>query len=79
MMTQRKIPGSVKKWKVSGIKYITTVKHQIKIKRLTKDHGGFQQRSPQRLVDIYDHMNSRNDPYMMCLKTIEAEYYSIEN
>ena len=48
-------------------------------KRLTKDHGGFQQQSPQRLVDEYDHTSSRNDRWMMRLKAIEAEYYSIEN
>ena len=40
--------------------------------------GGFQQQSPQRLVDIYEHMNSRNDRWVMRLKAIEAEYYSIE-
>ena len=38
----------------------------------------FQQQSPQRFVDRYEHMNSRNDRLMMRLKTIEAEYYSIE-
>ena len=39
----------------------------------------FQQQSPQRFVDRYEHMNSRNDRLMMRLKTVEAEYYSIEN
>ena len=38
---QQKISGSVKKWKVPGIKSITTVKHQIKKKNGSKDHGGF--------------------------------------
>ena len=42
-------------------------------------HGGFQQQSPQSLTDINEHMNSRNDRWMMRLKAIEAEYYSIEN
>ena len=42
-------------------------------------HGGFQQQSPQRLIDRYEHMNSLNDRLMMRLKPIEAEYYSIGN
>ena len=58
---------------------MTTVKHQTKEKRLTKDHGGFQQQSPQRLVNGYEHMNGQNEQRMMRLKAIEAEYYSIEN
>ena len=62
---QQKIPGSVKKWKVPGIKCITTVKpkNYLKKTRLKKcnDHGGFQQQSPQRLVDEYKHTSSRND------------------
>ena len=39
----------------------------------------FQQRNNQLLVNRYEHMNSRNDRWMMRLKPIEAEYYSIEN
>ena len=39
----------------------------------------FQQQSPQRLINGYGHMNSRNERWMMRLKSIEAEYYSIEN
>ena len=42
-------------------------------------NGGFQQQSPRRLVDINEHMDSRNDRWMMRLKAIEAEYYYIEN
>ena len=42
-------------------------------------HGGFQQQSPQRLVDRNEHTSSRNDRWPMRLKAIEAEYYSIEN
>ena len=42
-------------------------------------HGGFQQQSTQRLIDGYGHMNSQNERWMMQLKAIEAEYYSIEN
>ena len=39
----------------------------------------FQQQSTQRLIDGYGHMNSRNERWMMQLKAIEAEHYSIEN
>ena len=35
--------------------------------------------STQRLGDLYDHMNSRNDRWTMRLKPIQVEYYSIEN
>ena len=42
-------------------------------------HGGFQQQSPQRIVDEYKHTSSRNDLWRMRLKAIEAEYYYIEN
>ena len=38
-------------------------------------HGGFQQQSPQRLVDINEHMDSQNDPRMMRLNSISVEYY----
>ena len=39
----------------------------------------FQQQSPQRFVDEYEHMNSLNDKWMMRLKAIQGEYYYIEN
>ena len=40
----------------------------------------FQTQSPQRLDNNrYEHMNSLNDLWMMRLKAIEAEYYSIKN
>ena len=64
VISQQKIPGSVKKWKVPGIKCITTVKPKIKKKRVWRsanDHGGFQQQSPQRLVDGYKYMSGRNN------------------
>ena len=41
-------------------------------------HGGFSTTQPQRLIDEYKHMNSRNERWMMRLKAIEAEYYSIK-
>ena len=44
-ISQQKIPGSVKKWKVPGTKCITTVKHPIKKKNaLSKDHGELQRK-----------------------------------
>ena len=41
------------------------------------DDDGFQQQSPQRLVDKYKHMSSRNDRWQMRLKLIQEEYYFI--
>ena len=51
------------------------------LKKSDDDNGGFQQQSPQRLLDRYDHMNSRNKRQdLLCLKPIEAKYYySIRN
>ena len=46
-------------------------------KKSDDDDGGLQQQSPQRLIDRYEHMNSRNDRLMMRFKAIEEEYYSI--
>ena len=43
------------------------------------DNGEYQQQSPQRLLDTYDYMNNRNKWQDLCLKPIEAEYYSIGN
>ena len=48
-------------------------------KKSDDDNGGFQQQSPQRLVNRYKHTSSLNDQWPMRLKAIEAEYYSIEN
>ena len=48
-------------------------------KKSETDHGRFQQQSPQQLVARYEHMNSRNDGWMMRLKAIQVEYYSIKN
>ena len=41
------------------------------------DHGEFQQRSPQRLVDEYKHTSSQNDRWRMGLKLIQKKYYFI--
>ena len=37
----------------------------------------FQQQSPQRLVNEYGHMNSRNDRLDLILKPLQREYYFI--
>ena len=58
---------------------MTTVSKKNEEKKSVDDNGGFQQQVPQRFVDGFEHMNSRNDWLMMRLKAIEAEYYSIEN
>ena len=49
------------------------------LRRSENDHGGFQQQSPQRLVDEYKHTSSRNDRWWIWLKLIQEEYYSIGN
>ena len=54
------------------------IKEKVKKKSET-DHGGFQQQSPQRLVDRNEHTSIRNDQWPIQLKAIEAEYYFIEN
>ena len=41
-------------------------------------NGGFQQQSPRRLVDINEHMDSRNDWETMRLNAIAVEYYLIK-
>ena len=38
----------------------------------------FQQQSPQRLVNKYEHMNSRNDRLDLRLNPLQREYYFIE-
>ena len=43
------------------------------------DHGEFQQQSTQRLVDKNKHTSSINDRWVMRLKLIQEEYYSIGN
>ena len=42
-------------------------------------HGGFQQQSPQYLVDRYEHMNRRCNRMIMWLKANPLEYYSSIN
>ena len=61
---QKKIPGSVLEMKSTWNKVHNYGKTKNKKKRVWKsanDHGGFQQQSPQRLVDEYEYMNNRND------------------
>ena len=38
----------------------------------------FQQQSPQRLVDIYKHVNSQNDRLDLRLNLLQREYYFIK-
>ena len=38
----------------------------------------FQQQSPQRLVDEYEHMNSRNNCLDLRLNPLQREYYCIK-
>ena len=38
----------------------------------------FNQQSPQRSVDIYEHMNSRNDRLDLRLNPLQREYYFIK-
>ena len=38
----------------------------------------FQQQSPQRLVDEYEHMNSRNNRLDLRLNSLQREYYFIK-
>ena len=49
------------KLKLPGIKCITTVLKENVRKKSGDDNGGFQQQSPQRLIDRYKHMNSRHN------------------
>ena len=54
---------------------------RVKLENEEYHHGGFQTQSPQRLVDNrFEHMDSRNDYWMMRrLKAIEGEYYSVRS
>ena len=38
----------------------------------------FQQQSPQRLVDEYEHINSRNDRLDLRLNPLQGKYYFIK-
>ena len=59
--------------------YIYGKTQNLKKKNVTKDHGGFQQQSSQRLAHRYQHMNRHRNRMILQLKAIEAEYYSSEN
>ena len=47
--------------KVAGKLFITTVSKKNCSKKSDDDNVGFQQQVPQRFVDGYEHMNSRNE------------------
>ena len=54
----------------------------IKRKHLKKSDdgdGGFQTQIPQQLDDGYKHTIGQNDRWLMRLKLIQKEYYSIGN
>ena len=48
------------------------------MKKMKMTMVDFQQQSTQHLINEYVHMNSRNEYWMMRLKVIKVEYYSIE-
>ena len=52
---------------------------RVKLENKEYHHGGFQQQSPQCLVDRNEHIDSRNDLWRMRLKLIQEEYYFIGN
>ena len=56
---------------------MTTVSKKIDQKKSDDDDDGFQQQSPQRLVDKYKHTSSLNDLWRIRLKLIQEEYYFI--
>ena len=62
---------------------MTTVKQKLKKKtrcrRSANDHGEFQQQIHRQLVDEYKHTSICNDRWLMRLKLIQEENYSIEN
>ena len=58
--SQEKKPVFLRFSKVAGKIFITTVSKKNVQKKSGDDNGGFQQQVPQRLVDEYEHMNSRN-------------------
>ena len=49
------------------------------LRRSDIDNGNFQQQSPKRLIDGYRHTSSRNDRWLIRLKLIQEDYYSIGN
>ena len=46
------------------------IKRKLRKKRSDDDDGGFQQQIAPHLVDRYEHMNSRNDHWMVRLKVV---------
>ena len=40
-------------------------------------HGGFQQQSPQFLVNRYEYMSSRNDDWILWFEGMTLRYYFI--
>ena len=72
MCTQEK---KLKNWYIQEYTTETTFEQFLNKndrKKSDDDNGEFQQQVPQRLVDEYEHMNSRNERYDPCFKHIEA-------
>ena len=59
------------KLKLPGIKYNYGIKRK-RSKKSDDDNGGFQQQSPQRLIDRYKHMNSRHNCMHLRLKPLQV-------
>ena len=49
----------------------------MKLENKEYHDGGFQQQSPQHLVDINEHMDSRNDGEMMRLKAMPVAWFLV--
>ena len=52
---------------------------RVELENKEYHHGEFQTKSPQRLVDRYEHMNRRRKAMILRLKSMPVEYYYIEN
>ena len=50
----------------------------LKINKSKITMVAFQQQSPQRLVDEYEHINSRNDRLDLRLNPLQGKYYFIK-
>ena len=89
--SQQRQPSHATKWSQGKIKILENSRStrlkprlnpKIKRKNVTKmniDDGEFQQQSTQRFVDINKYTSGRNDRWVMRLKLIQEEYYSIGN
>ena len=70
MKHSKKFQVQLRNEKVPGNTCITTVSKKKFEKISDDDDGGFQQQSPQRLINEYEHMNGRNERWTMRLKVV---------